>query len=176
MPVIESRYAEAFLGLVKPEDADRAEDDLTGLSEIWRTNAELKFFMQNPVVPAAAKKEAVQKIFDGNQNPVFLNFINLLIDKNRLDLLPEISREYTELKNRYRNRIGITVYSAEPLEERQLSLIGEKYRAMYGSSSAETENIVDPSLIGGLMIKIGDTLIDDTLSGRLKNLLSAIER
>ena len=177
MPVIETRYAEAFLGSAKSaEAADEAGALLSDFSELWRGNEELKFFMSNPVVPDSAKKDTVVRIFsEDGLNPAFKNFIFLLIDKKRLLLIPEISGEYARLKNKYRNGIVITAWSQEALDGERLDRIREKYRIQYGASSAEIVNIVDTSLIGGVRIKIGDTLIDDSVSGRLKDLLSAIE-
>ena len=178
MPVIESRYAEAFLGSVPTaEAADGVERALTGLSGLWRDNEEFRFFMLNPVVPDNAKKETVMQILreDAEANPILKNFIYLLIDKERLTLLPEISDEFSSIKSKSRNGITITVTSAETLDGGQMEGIREKYRAQYGAAYADIQNIVEPSLIGGVRVQIGDMLIDNTLSDSLKNLLLAIE-
>jgi len=178
MPVIESRYAEAFLGTIAtPESADGIEKILSDFSELWKSSEEFKFFMLNPVVTDGAKKETVLQILaeDAGGNKMLTNFFNLLIDRERFFLLPEISREYTDIKNKLRNSINIEIYSAEPLEEHQMEALKEKYRRQYGAQHAAAKNLVDSSLIGGVRVKIGDMLIDDTLSGRLQNLLLAIE-
>ena len=85
MPVIESRYAEAFLSAIKsPETADDVESKLSGLSEVWRGSDELKFFMLNPVVPDAAKKDTIAQILSLGEkaDPVLKNFIFLFYSRS----------------------------------------------------------------------------------------------
>ena len=181
MAVVGSRYAEAFFGSVPSGAASAAAGRaLSGLSDLWRASEEFRFFMQNPVVPDAVKKETVRMAVSDDcveeTGAVFLNFIHLLIDKDRFSLLPEISAEYESIRVRNGNGLIISVYSPEALDGDQLERIREKFRAEHGAAFAVANNHIDPSLIGGLRIKIGDKLIDDSLSGRLSRLLSAIER
>ena len=173
MPVVEARYAEALLTAVpSPAAADGAGEALSELSNLWQTDAALSFFMQNPVVPNAVKKDTVLKLFPDTDKPdrLFYNFINLLIDKKRLSYLPEIEKEYSKIKNKTRNCLSMAVISARPLDNGQLDAIREKYRVKYGAAYATAVNVIEPGLIGGVRVKIGDAFVDDTLSGHLKNL------
>ena len=175
MPVVEARYAEALLTAVpSAAAADEAGEALSELSNLWQTDAALSFFFQNPVVPDAVKKDTVSKLFPDTDKParLFYNFINLLIDKKRLSFLPEIEKEYVKIKNKMRNGLDVAVISAHPLENGQLGTIREKYRVKYGAAYATAVNIIEPGLIGGVRVKIGDVFVDDTLSGHLKNLQS----
>lgn len=175
MPVVETHYAEALLNAASSAGLDdKAAATLSDFSDILINHEELQYFLFNPVLSAEIKKDTINKILGDSAEPVLVNFFSLLADKDRLELLPEIIREYGRLKNLYRNNLEINVYSAEALAEDQLSAIREKYRKQYGASSATVNNHVDPSLLGGVRVKIGDTCIDDTLFGRLKGLLSVI--
>ena len=173
MPVVEARYAEALITAVpSAEAADEAGAALSELSRLLKVDADLNFFMQNPVVPDAVKKETASKVFPDAAKPdrLFFNFINLLIDKKRLALLPDIDKEYAKIKNKMRNGIDVTVVSARPLDAGQLETIREKYRVRYGAAYANATNVTEPGLIGGVRVKIGDAFVDDTLSGHLKKL------
>ena len=175
MPAVEARYAEALLSAVpSAAAADEAGAALSELSRLLQTDADLNFFMQNPVVPDAVKKETVFKFFTDAAKPdrLFYNFISLLIDKKRLSFLPGIEKEYVKIKNKLRNGVDVTVVSARPLESGQLDTIREKYRVKYGAAYATAVNVTEPGLIGGVRVKIGDVFTDDTLSGHLKKLQS----
>jgi len=174
MPVIGSRYAEALLHLTRsPEAAEKAGTILKNLSALWEGSEEFRRFMLNPVVPDRVKKETVRLIVkDADADATCLDFIFLLIDKERLPLITEIRGEYEALKNERANAIEIEVFSSEALERRQLDLIEDKYRAKYSVARAVVNNRVEPSLMGGVKIVIGDTVIDGTLSGRLNELLA----
>ena len=171
MPVVESRYAEALLSVIPSADAaDGIETTLSELSALWRSHEELRYFMLNPVIPDNVKKDTVLKILSEDAPQVLVNFLSLIVDKDRLALLPDIHVAYRQLKNKRRQNLVIEVYSASTLDERQMSQIREKYRNQYGALTAETFNYLDPSLLGGVRIKIGDTYIDDTLMGRLQGI------
>jgi len=176
MPTVESRYAEALLSAApSPEEADGIGTALRGIAEAWKDSGELRYFMLNPIIPGNIKKETVEKINDGFSSRVFSNFLRLLVDKDRFSLISDIEREYVNLKNKWRKNLVITIYSREPLDEGQIGSISRQCQVKYGASSAETQTVVDESVLGGVMIKIGDTFIDDTLSNRLKGLLATIE-
>ena len=101
-------------------------------------------------------------------------FLRLLLDKGRLAFLPNIAEEYGAIKANHRNVLRVTVRSAAPLDGDSLDRIRDKYKRQYGAVLAEVENVIEPSLIGGLTVQIGDLRIDDTIYGRLASLARAI--
>ena len=175
MPVIEARYAEALLSAAGDADtADHVGQALADIASLWQ-GGEFSYFMQNPVVPDAVKKDTFAKAFGDNAVDAQLkNFISLLIDKKRLSLLPDVSREYAVIKNKRRNGITVTVYSSAPLDGGQLTDLRELYRSRFNADSAEVVNAIDPDLIGGIRVKVGDTFVDDTLSGHLNKILAEL--
>lgn len=175
MSAIESRYAEALLSTIpSKETADRIDKILHDFSVLMSTHEELHYFLLNPVIKGDIKKETIQKILSEDAVPILVNFMFLLIDKGRFDVLSLISKEYNNLKNMWQKNLDIKVYSTEALDEQQLIKIREKYCNQYDALSATVHNYIEPSLLGGIRIKIGDTYIDDTVAGRLKGLLSSI--
>jgi F-type H+-transporting ATPase subunit delta len=174
--VVESRYASALLDAAPTaKDADTVLTDMSRLTEIWSDSEELRYFLLNPTVPNAAKKETLTKILAQDAPAVLKNFVCLLTDKGRLEELPKICGEYKRIKDARQNNLEIAVYSAQPLDEAQLKQICDKYKLKYAASSAAVTNIVDSSLIGGICVRVGDDYVDDTLAGRLKGLLSVIK-
>jgi len=101
-------------------------------------------------------------------------FLRLLLEKGRLAFLPNIADEYHAVKSERRNMLRIVARSSEPLDGATLEALRERYRIQYGAAFAEIQNIVVPSLIGGVNIQIGDVRIDDTIYGRLAALARTI--
>ena len=103
-----------------------------------------------------------------------LRFLELLLEKGRIAFLPIIAEEYISIKNKHRNGIHIIARSPAPLDSKQLVELCEKYKTQYGAANAEIDNIIEPSLYGGVSIQIGDMRVDDTLYGRLSALARAV--
>ena len=121
---------------------------------------------------AAPDKYDVAPVLDSGD--LLSRFLRLLLDKGRLAFLPNIAEEYQSIKAKTRDMLQVTVRSSLPLEPDILEEIREKYRLQYGAAAAEVKNIVEPSLIGGVSVQIGDIRIDDTIYGRLAGLARTI--
>ncbi len=168
MPVVEKRYAEALLATAKdPEEANR-------FGEILQ-NFGTHQFLSAPNVPSRIKKETIARIFPQDELKLMVNFLSLLIDKNRIGLLSGIAWEYQHLKDERQNNLEIKLSSAMPLNESQVNEIIEKYKKQYGASSAYVTKVINPSLLGGVLIQIGDIRINDTQLGRLNALKRSIK-
>ena len=109
-----------------------------------------------------------------NAGVLLLRFLQLLLDKGRLAFLPNIAEEYNSIKAKHRMALRIVARSSEPLDPDKLFELREKYRLQYGSQAAEIDNVVVPSLYGGLSVQIGGMRVDDTLYGRLAALARAV--
>lgn len=175
MPVVEKRYAEALLSTaIDPKEANRLGEALRDLCVSFQRDINIYHFFTAPNISVIIKKETVKKIFPHDELKLMVNFISILIDKNRIGLLPDIYREYRLLKDERQNNLEIKLSSAMPLEESQVNEIIEKFKKQYGASSAYVTKVINPSLLGGILIQIGDIRIDDTQFGRLKALKRSI--
>lgn len=173
MSVVELRYAEALL-LAAGDTSDDAGAALNAFSALMFSHGEAKAFLLDPTCPPAAKKEAAERLLPENAPVVVKNFIHVLIDKGRLALLPGVCAAYGQLSAERRNRPDICVYSAFPLDEAELTKIRDTYRERYNIPEARVRPCVEPGLLGGVMVRIGDIRIDGTLLGRLNGLGSAL--
>jgi F-type H+-transporting ATPase subunit delta len=187
MGTLERRYAEALLSLTESAaQADEVGMSLGNLGKLFSQNSDLREFILNPSVPNHVRAETLSDILDmlrgdggkaesGEDAGVLLSrFLRLLLDKGRLAFLPTISDEYDAIKAAHRNVLRILVRSSAPLDDKTLGGFREKYREQYGASEAEIVNTVEPSLLGGVSVQIGDVRIDDTLYGRLASLARTI--
>ena len=175
MNPVSSRYAEALLSLAaSPEEAEGIGAALSDLARAFDDVEEFRLLMLSPIVPKSVKKDTVTKLFNDDLPRMAANFFSLLVEKDRMRLLPEIYREYDMIKERRRGVLHITVFSAAPLDGKLLEAICGKYAKKYGAGSVRAETCVDKTLLGGVCVQIGDIRIDDTLSGRLANLRQAL--
>ena len=162
-------YAEAIFSAAQDGDALEAwAQNLALLTEIV-TEAQLVHQIATPSVPRERLRDLILDIAGENLLPEARNLVRLLAANKRLALLPEIERLFAALRSQAQGRQPVQIRTAYPLDvEEQQRLI----EALKKKLSAEIELSVeeDPSLIGGLVIRAGDLVIDASLRGRLEKL------
>ncbi|MCS7176797.1 MAG: ATP synthase F1 subunit delta [Candidatus Kapabacteria bacterium] len=167
---IARRYATALLRLAQ-EGSLHAQvyEELCWLRDLLRRSSELRAFLRNPVIRAERKRAVVTELFAGRLTPLLLQFLLLLVDKRREALLPEIITAYEELYFQYTDRLAVTVRSAIPLETPLQNRLVEALQERTGKTIVPIF-AVDPTLIGGVQLQIGDTVIDGSLRHALERL------
>jgi len=169
------RYAEALADIsLESNQTEDYRQQLKAISDIYTRENELRAFLNDNSINPSVKKEFIKKVFAEKLKTEILNFLMLLIDKRRIDLLPEICSEYMLITNRKRNILNMTIISAEPLTESQINDIKEKYMEKHKASSFDVTNRIDKSIIGGVIVRIGDIIYDGSVKGRLEKLKNAI--
>lgn len=175
MPRLEHRYAEALLASAQaPDEADAFGEALAEYAGVFEQSEELRAFLLCKTFPAEAKKDALKKLAKPAPPQRLLNLLYLLADRDRLALLPGIAEDYHRLKAEKRKTLLITVYTAMPLGEDEKQRICTFFAKRYGAESTEVDERIDVSLIGGIRVKIGDTLFDASLEGQLRQLQDCI--
>ncbi|MBV9332981.1 MAG: ATP synthase F1 subunit delta [Candidatus Eremiobacteraeota bacterium] len=164
------RYALAIAGLAREQNAvERVSADLRSVSEVLSAPGLAHEFFVSPVIDRPAKERALLEILDGKMHPVALHSVLLLVRKRRESLLPAIVAEYLALERAGRGVEPMTLESARPLDRSEFQHLVARLEQVYGKKFEVTE-VVDPSLIGGLRIMMGDRRIDDSIAGRLETL------
>jgi F-type H+-transporting ATPase subunit delta len=173
------RYAAALLRLTDVEGStEEAEALLLALRQAFETNKAFRGMLLHPRIPRKVKKEMLRRPFVGRAKPSFLNFLDLLVDKNRIAILPEVAEMFDRLADVSKGIVRIQVKSWKPLADRHRGALAERLTRLTGKK-IELEAQTDPALQGGVLVRIGDTVIDGSVAYRLKQLgetLKELER
>ena len=164
------RYAAALFENAKKSDSvAKAGDDLRLVAEVVSRLPRLKLVLAQPLVTETRKKEALKDTFGDNIAPSTMAFLNLLVDKRRINLLPEVEQEFGRRALAHRNVAYATAISAVPMTPEQTEALRQSLEGRTGMG-IELETDIDPRLIGGVLVRIGDTVWDGTVKGKLERL------
>lgn len=172
---IAKRYARAFFEIA--EEERRYEDyfqELGRFSAILRENKSLNEFLANPIFAQPDKKAVVETLLQkAGISPLTANFLNLLVDKRRIGILSDIEGCYRELMDDALKKVRVTVKTAFPLTG---ELSARLQKGLEGLTGKQVEMTVleDQSLLGGIVVRIGDTLYDGSIKtqlNKIRNLL-----
>jgi F-type H+-transporting ATPase subunit delta len=163
------RYATAIFQLATDAHAVPAVGaDLHAFVAALAADEDVNRFFRSPVVDRTEKSNVISEAF-GTLNEIALHAILLLIQKRREALAPEIAAQYDVLERQARGAQTLNITSARPLSKADLDALVAKLTARFKTPFDVTEN-VDPELIGGVRITMGDKRIDGTIAGRLDDL------
>lgn len=163
------RYAEAAFEIAERDDSMEAWLAALRVADERLTGDEAMHLLSNPSVAAAARIEVLERILADDVSGPPRNLLALMIRRGRFEQLPAVIREFGRL---YRQREGIveaTVTSAGGLDAAELTALRLRLEALIGAH-IELEQAVDPAVIGGVMVRVGDQLIDGSVRGRLERL------
>ena len=164
------RYANAFLETVIEEGKlEKAKDDMLTIMSTLESSKELRLFLKNPIVKNSQKKAALEAIFTKHVDKLTFRLINLLLEKKREGLLDEITRNFLSLYNFHHGIIEAEVSSASEMSDKQLKALVKQLEESTGKKVKIKTNI-DSDLIGGLMVRIDDTVIDGSVKYKLSQL------
>lgn len=175
MQLVNTRYAEALIDVTEEKNStDKVLNNLVQVLKLLEENREFYSFLLDPQIQKESRKEAIIKVFEGRIEQEVVNFLMLLVDKERFENIRGIVEEYFRLADERKNILNMTIISAFPLEDVQINRIKEKYKKLYNKTDVKAKLIIDKSLIGGVKIQIGDKVIDDSIKGRLLCLKEAL--
>lgn len=150
-------------------------DWANGLSQLSAAFGEdtVQKLVSSPSLTAEAKAEKLNSVFDGEVSDALGRFISVLAENKRLELLPEISELFEELKAEQESSVNVVISSAFPTDSAAEAKIAAALKTSL-NRDVQVQTEVDESLIGGALIKAGDVVIDDTIKGRLAKLAEAM--
>ncbi len=165
------RYAEALVdAAVKEGQADAAVQELDELaSEVLAQFPAFAQILASHRVPAAEKDRILSEVFQGRASDLVMRFLRVLNRHGRLELLAAAAREARILWDRRNRRIPVSVRSAVPLNEDQVRVLSDRLAGLVAGTPVLTAT-VDPGLIGGLVVQVGDLLYDGSVKSRLAQL------
>ena len=168
---IARNYAETLFVL-----AGRDGGDLRGwgttISEVataMEQSATLRLFLESPRVPAARKSEMLSSAFNDRLPRLMLRFLQSLVSHRRQMLIPEIAREYMDLVDENEGRIHARVTVAREADDDTQRMIATQLSRMFAKDVVPHYS-VDPSIMGGVIVHVGDTVLDGSVRKRLSSL------
>ncbi len=161
-------YAKSLLGVTEPlHQSEAVVEELDALvEEVLRISPELEFTLGSPRIPADEKAGLLDRIFGGRLSEQVLTFLKVVGRHGRLDCLRQIRQAAREELNRLRNRVAVQVTTATPLEGPLRQRILEQLESKL-AQPVELQCRVDPAVIGGLVVRVGDTVYDGSVANQL---------
>jgi len=174
--VVAVRYAKALFEIAGQEGRTlEVEQELKALIEVVSNDKEVQQFILSPNISAQAKWEAIRVGLEGKVSQPIVSLVKLLIERERTQILPEVLKSYTKITG---NALGLSdalVYSTYPLSEEEKQTVAAEFGTLVGKK-IRVINEVDKELLGGIKVRIGDTLYDGSLAGKLERLEKSFRR
>jgi F-type H+-transporting ATPase subunit delta len=166
-------YAEALLDAAAGQTGAVIEEIDSLIDDVLRNQPQLEPLFAGAAVGRYVRRDAIEKAFAGRASDVFVNFLLVLNEHERLELLRPIRVALHELENERQHRVRVHVFTAVPLPADYGERIAGAVQQRFGLEPVLVPH-VDPALLGGLKIRIGDRQLDATVRTRLDNLKNQV--
>ena len=166
-------YAEALFRSAKPADLSAWAEQLEELAQV-AGNADLLAVANNPKLSSADLLQILLSSIKAKPSDVVKNFVEVLTQNHRLLALPEISAQFTALKNAQEGAAEVLITSAFPLNGEELNTLLSTLKKRFGGTELRPTVSVDPELIGGVCVKVGDEVLDTSVKARLVSMQAAL--
>lgn len=163
------RYAKAVLNLAKDQNTVEAvNNDMMLITNTVTNSKDLSDMLQNPVLRSEIKKSALLEVFK-DSNAITVGLIDTLISNKRINILSEVASRYNQLYDKYRGSEVAIVTTAIPLTDDLKSKVLAKAKELTGNDVV-VKNIVDESIIGGFILRVGDIQYNASITNKLNKL------
>ena len=164
-------YAEALMSLAKEKNiTDAIGDNIRSLKALFEESEDLRTLLASPLVNAEDKKEVIKKIAGGQIDSFLLNFLLLLVDRQRINVAEAIFDKYLENLRKLNNVVLAEVTSAVKLYEGEADKLVDKIKKLTGADGVEIVTNIDTDIIGGVVIKVGSQIYDASIRGQLRRI------
>jgi len=168
-------YARALFQAAKDHDAvDRIHEELVQVDDALREDRDLQLFFFSPYFTSDEKKEAVGRVVEG-ADVRLVNFLQLLAERHRMPLLHRVRRQYAGMWVEENRLLPVSVTSAVELDESLVEDIGRRIQEQTGRR-VELSSNVDPEVLGGLVVRVGNMVLDASVRNRLEQLRKQVAK
>jgi ATP synthase F1 delta subunit len=166
-------YADALFGVAKEKGKlDQVRDQLGQFADAVDGSRDLQVFLFSPYFSSAEKSAGVKRAVVGAE-PEFVNFLDLVIEKQRMPEIFRIRRQFEELWKHENRRIDVTVTSAVELDPAVVGKIGEEIERQTGQE-VDLASRVDAEILGGVVLQVGNMVLDASIRNRLEKLRKSV--
>jgi F-type H+-transporting ATPase subunit delta len=175
MDEIAQVYARALFEVAQEQGKlDVVREELGQITEALEENAELRLFFYSPYFSTDEKRDGLRRTVT-DADPMTMNVLDILVENHRLPVLPRLRREYERRWREANNLLPVTVTSAVELDDSVVERIGDEIGRQTGRK-VELTREVDPSIVGGFVVRVGNAILDASIKNRLDNLRKQIVR
>jgi F-type H+-transporting ATPase subunit delta len=170
-------YARALFDVAKEHDVlDEIRDELNEFTDALEDedNRELRLFFFSPYFSSEEKRDAIEKVVDGADER-FVNFLKLLAERHRMPVLPRMRRRFEALWAEQNRLLPVTVTAAVELDDELVKGIGQRIEEQTGRK-VELSSNVDPDVLGGLVVRVGNMVLDASVRNRLERIRKQVAR
>ena len=168
--VVADRYAQALFEVgEETQTTSELYKELSELLEIFNENKDLYSFLKSPLISSEDKKNVIQNIFEDQLSVNMNNFLKIVIDKDRISTIEHIKNSYKSLLNDKNNILEGTAITVVKLTEKEIKDLENNLSKRY-NKNVTLNNIVDETILGGVLVKLGNEEIDGTVKTRLSKM------
>jgi F-type H+-transporting ATPase subunit delta len=169
------RYARALFDTAHRAGAvDQIEADLKAVDQVLRATPRFSRVLRAPTIPIDQKKELVQRVFGSRVSPLAARFLALVVERRREAILTDVYVEFARLANEQRNIVAVQVTAATALTDEERNALAAALTRRTGKT-VTLELTIDPQIMGGLLLRMGDTVIDGSVRSRLNQLRDRLQ-
>ena len=163
-------YAEAYLNAVTGHGGsmDDAVDEFASLVDVLKVQPKFGVVLASAMVPTDEKVALLEKTVASSASPLFWNFLLIIAKRNRLDLLVPIFLQTKILQDERQKRIPVTITTATEIDSQLFATLSEKLHGVLGGEPV-IRSVVNPDVLGGLVVRVGDTVYDASVSAQLQD-------
>jgi F-type H+-transporting ATPase subunit delta len=166
------RYATALLQIsIEQNKLEKILKDVELIHNTVKDSRELKLFMKSPIIKSDKKKSALHELFGSQTDSLTMQFLDLVVKKGRENLLDQIMKGFIDRYKEHANIIDINVYSADTLSDNTQQKLNQTLEDKTGKN-VELNFHVEKELIGGIAVRVDDTIIDGTIKHKINRLKS----
>jgi F-type H+-transporting ATPase subunit delta len=175
MEEIAAVYARSLFEVANEQDKlDLVREQLGDFADALEQTRELQVFFFSPYFSTAEKQDGLDRAVSGGDEAV-LNFLKLLIENHRMPVIFRIRREYDRLWEEENQLLPVRVTSAVELDSKTVSQIGDKIAEQTGRK-VDLSSEVDPDILGGIVVRVGNSILDASIRNRLESLRKQVAR
>lgn len=168
--LVGKRYAEALFEVAKEIDKlEQFREDIKAISDIFENEPQLKAIFQHPKLSKNEKKDIISSLFKGRASQEVINLLYIVIDKSREAHLKDISDEYIKLYNEQMGIVEAKALTAVAMTEEEKLKLQSKLSEKLGKKVI-LSNMVNKEIMGGVLLKIEDKVIDSSIKGRIEDI------
>lgn len=174
--LVSRTYSEALFEVALEENkVDLFLDEISFVSDTFKLHPEFFEIFKTPLVRVDEKKKIIEEVFGSKLSEEMNNFLKIVIDKRRGHFIDQIKSEYEKRVDQHKGVINAVAKTAVPLSHEDKEILQNKLSVLTGKD-VKLSNDIDENVIGGILVKIGDKVIDGTIKGRLEEMKESLSQ